>query len=84
MSDMVRASPEELCEAITSVGAVAHANAQSRFGGSGREREVNVWLDGDAGAEVVDGVADWIDAAGYDVTRHGETDTGSIWLEGHA
>jgi hypothetical protein len=83
MSDMVRASPEELCEAITSVSAVEHANAQTRYK-STTEREVNVWVHGDASAEVVDGVADWIDAAGYGVTRHGETDTGRIWLEGSA
>jgi hypothetical protein len=78
------ATPEELAEAITGVDAVAHANAQSRYGGSGVEREINVWFDGETSETTIDGVRAWIGAAGYSVEYHGETDTGNIWIEGRA
>ncbi len=84
MSEMAEPSPAELCEAIMSVGAVQHAGAETRFKSSGVEREVNVWVDGDAPEPVLDGVVGWIDAAGYEVTRHEDTGTGNIWFEGQA
>jgi hypothetical protein len=78
------ATPEELAKAINGVDAVAHANAQSRYGNSGVEREINVWIDDDASETTIDGVESWIDAAGYEIEYHGETDTDRIWIEGRA